>query len=711
MALKFYIDDQLTDEPDNARALITMIKRDSALGGFLTTQEVTLVYSLITPPAGAISGYQYLKDMFDSGTCNEATVVIYDVQSATETFRLYTGVIKIPSIEILEQPSRLSVKLDDNSFYSYIKNNRNVEFDLFASRTKNGLTITPPPVYEVNFFDSATGALVGYPGNYIMGYRIYDVLRFLVPAISDNKVIFESTYLTSNPFGIEIFIFDGFAMANPNSSPSIIISFDRILRELNKLKNLSFYIDQTDPEAPVFRLEEAGYFYIGSDVTTFEDPMNIKTTIKASKIYGTIKVGSEYNPGGSAASIYTWNAGTSYYGWKEEKYTPLGQCNTDNELDLLNDIIISSNAVNDQVNGVTTSNLDEMFFVECWLIDDVSLLAQAVDYDTYATAPERFYNIGLNNLNKIALHGGNFQSALTNTADAGLDTFRASMGQDTTLMDQTPGSGLVSLFTGPYPGTPAVVVPVPFADEFGGGNADPGGNYNNLIYEYIVPSPGNFSFATNLHMDILNLKTCTSNNSGSGGTGQINVQTQYGVIVTVDIEIYADNTYTTLLGIQNSNQLFTVAGDYNLGTSLVFPATAGNAVRVRSQCQFVVLFPTIFGNNPVAASILNGGFCGYTSGEPKAQVIALADSTFECNGTPEGGLILAQNNINAFKVKLHEFEYDIDAATFREIEALPIGRFPLIFHGETRYGWIEELQYNNWTGRAKIKLITEDGTI
>jgi hypothetical protein len=91
-------------------------------------------------------------------------------------------------------------------------------------------------------------------------------------------------------------------------------------------------------------------------------------------------------------------------------------------------------------------------------------------------------------------------------------------------------------------------------------------------------------------------------------------------------------------------------------------------------------------------------------------VIALEDSTFECNGTPEGGLILAQNNVNAFKIKLHEFQYDIDAATFLDIEALPIGRFPFTFKGVTRYGWIEELQYNNWTGRAKIKLITEDAT-
>jgi hypothetical protein len=712
MALRFYIDNQLTDQPDNDTALITTIKRDSDLGGFLTTQDVTLQYSNIEPEPGTISGFAYLKSLFDSGTCNEAQLKVFDDQY-DGTKRIYTGVIKVPSIEILEKENSLTAKLDDNSFYSYIKNNRNVIFDMFANRTKNGLPITPPDVYEVDFFDSATGAMVGSPGNYIKGYRLYDVLQFLIPALSDNKVTFESTFLTSNPFGIELFIFDGLAMSQPNTSPAISISFDRIWNELKKLKNISFYIDQTDPDAPVFRLEDSAFFYVGSDVIQFDDPEQIKTSVKTTAIYGTISVGSDYNPGGatSGTPIYTWIAGTSYYGWKRETYTPLGQCNTDNELNLVNDIIIASNAVNDQVNGATTSNLDEMFLVECWQVDENLLTAAATDYDTYAVAPVRYYNIGLNNLNKISFHGGNFQSALTNTADSGQDIFRASMGQDTTLMDQTPGSGSQSTFSGTYPGTPNTVVPVPFADEFGGGNYDPGGNYLNTpgSFYYTVPSPGNFSFATNLHFEVNNLKSCVTP-LNTQLPGQVQIPTQYGVLLTVDIEIYSDNTFSNLLAINNTNQIFTLDGTYDLSASLVYPPSIGNVVRVRSQSQLIVQFPTIFGSSPVAASILNGGLCGYTSSEPKVNVIALEDSTFECNGTPEGGLILAQNNVNAFKIKLHEFQYDIDAATFLDIEALPIGRFPFTFKGVTRYGWIEELQYNNWTGRAKIKLITEDAT-
>ena len=307
MAFKFYIDSQLTDQPDNDTELVTTIKRDSDLGGMLITQDVTLVYSANNnPEAGTISGYAYLKAAFDSGTCNEVSVEIRDEEGATETYQVYIGVMKVPSMTVKEGVINLSTKIDDNSFYSYIKNNRNIPFNLYATKSKNGVTIIPPQIYEVDMFVSATGVYHSTAGNTFRGYRIYDVFKFVLQAISDGVVGFESDFLQNAPGAslspndpIQLFLFDGAALSNPNTNPSLLVTFDQLLREVNKAKNLSFYIDQTDPSAPVFRLEPVEWFYNGLNVYEFDEPLEILTSVKSTKIYGTVKVGAEYNPKGS----------------------------------------------------------------------------------------------------------------------------------------------------------------------------------------------------------------------------------------------------------------------------------------------------------------------------------------------------------------------------------------------------------------------------
>lgn len=710
MPFRFYIDGQLTDQPDNDMELLTTIRRDNILGGLVITQDVTLIYTKTNAALSAgvqISGFAYLNTLYEAGSCNLAKITIYDYSDTGIQYLIYSGTVGVPSMEISLQPVRLSCKVDDNSYYSYIKNNGNIPFSLYALKTKNGFPIVAPQIYEVNMFDSATGALLGTPGNYWKGYRLYDVLSFLISAISDNEVTFYSDYLLDNQFGIELFIFDGDALAHANQGPNITVSFNQIMKELRKLKNIEFYIDQSDPDNPVFRLENQAWFYIQSDILDFNDPLKVTTSIKTDRIYGTIRAGSEYNPGG-AGYPYTWNSGTSYFGWKDEKYTPLGQCNDDNELDLLNEFIIASNAINDQVIGAVDSNLEETFLVECWLVDNTLFTAQATDYDTYAPAPERYYNIGLNNVNKIALHGASFQSSLTNTANSGTDICHIELGSEFILMDQTPGSGTQSQLFGPP--TPVVTVPVPFADEFGGINYDPGGNWDNITnFIYTAPTPGNYSFQTTIRVDCLNFKDGYAFNTLLGG-GTINILNQYSVIITVDIEAYTDATFTTLLDSQFFSGIYS-NGTFDIPVSLTTILPIGAVVRVRVQCQFILLFPQYFGNSPVQSPYFNAGILYYTANEPKAQVVALANSSFVCNGTPVGGLILASSDPEAFKIKQMAFEYNLTATQWRTIMTTPLGRFRLIKHGVTYLGWVEEFKINNQNGHSLIKLIMNNASV
>lgn len=704
MAFKFYIDGQLTDQPENDMALSTLIKRDSEMGGFLITQEVTLAYSNDNaPPTGTVSGFGLIKAAFDLGSCNEMEVAIYDELSPTETYRVFTGVIKVPSVEILEHIMKLSIKIEDNNFYAFLKNNRNIAFNPFATKSKNGILLTPPSQYDVDMFASQNGVFGSASGNYFKGFRLYDLLAFLIPALSDNKVTFASDFLTATD--TQLFLFDGYSLAHANQDTRLLINFDNIIKELFKLKNTSFFIDQTDPDNPVFRLEDANYFFNQSNVLTFDEPFEIKTSIKSTKIFGTVNVGSEFNPGGAGVN-YTFNAGTSYFGWKDEIYTPLGQCNTDNELDLMSEWAIASNAINDQLLGALTENMETTFCVECENVDTVNATATAVAYEIFGNGIKRFYNLGLNNVTKVNLHSGNFQSALTNTEDAGGDIFRASLGQDEYLANFNPGGT----------GNNYTILPLIFADEFGGSNYDPGGNYNNLTGIYVAPADGDYSFSINLVLDVANCKECAvaEIRPVTGGGSPIFTNVARGIEIISRIIAYSDATLTTIIA--SSQNVYRTFINTPVDIQLALPVTlpTGANVLVATTATAMQWAPNTFGNTPLSEVqpvpyyVYNG--CGYGPGEPNITVIADENSTYECNGTPTGGIVLADPDPSVYKVRLHEFKYDISASDFRSIQALPLGLFTFIKDGVSRNGYIEELQYNNWTTVANVKLITNDAT-
>lgn len=706
MAFRFYIDGQLTDQPTNDMELVTSLKRDSDLGGFTMNQDISLIYAANNAPeAGTISGFTYLKSLFDAGTCNESEVVIYD--DAT-TFRIYTGIISVPAISISEQEMILTTEIDDNSFYSYIKNNRNVKFNLYSNRTKNNQLITPCQVYEVDMFNSLTGVYGSSIGVLYRGFRLYDILRYIVPAISDNKVTFESNYLQNDN---QLFLFDGSALVNNDTDPNVFVSFDEIIVELFKLKNISFYINQTDPDNPILRLEDANWFFAENTVMSFDDLYKVETSIKNEKIYGTISVGADYNPGGTDP-VYTFNAGTSYFGWKKEIYTPYGQCNTDNELNLVNQWAIASNAINYQLVGAATTDLDTIFCVECDNVDTSAFTATAVDYDIYGSGVKRFYNVGLNNVEKINLHSGNFQSALTNTAEAGDDIFRASLGQDELLIDLNPGGT----------GNNYTVLPIVFGDEFGGGNYDPGNNYDNVLGMYTVGIPGDYSFQLNMNVELMNCKYCPITSSPPPQVANVNLSPSsivisdaaWGIENRLNIIAYTDATLTTVI---TSSQKLTrtyTDGFYLWQLSLVANLPTGAVVVASSFTKSLQWSPALFGSTPLEYVLpipyLIFANCSYAPLEGNRTLIAAEDSTFECNGTPDGGLVLGSPDLNGYKVRLHEFEYDITATQFNDILTNPIGQFTFEKDGIIRTGWIEELSHNHQTGRTKVKLISNDAT-
>jgi hypothetical protein len=674
MAFEFYINDQLTDAPMNGMTLSTSIKRDPNLGALLTTQDVKLEYNNNKVlPIGTVSGYAVLKALWDSGLCNEASITILDRWSDTTTIQHFTGTIKIADMEIDEQQVNCAVEIQDNSFYAYVNNNKSVKAALTSDRTKSKLPIEPVPFYDVNFFDSLTGA---YGGGTVKMYRIYDVFKFLIPAITDNKVTFESTYLTSSD--TELFLTRGQCLTNPTKEPEedIELSFSELFDEIKKLpinsdtnEPIGFFIDATDPDNPVLRIENESYFFGSTQVYVFEDIKELKTYAKVDKLYSSVKVGSTGTIDGSAPE-YTFIENTQFFGFIEENYVVFGQCNNDIELNLVNNFVISSNAINSAFMGGVTDFEGDLFIIECDSVNPIDFTADAKGYEFFGFSPPFYYNIGLNNAAKLSLYSNSMQSNIGNFLGIGSDGFRASLASDqtfTTNPNQPGGSTFVP------PGTFTLPQPI-FVDDVTGSNFDGNNNYNPATGEYIVPVAGTYSFGVNVRFTVQGLQ--------SGIYCRIAVGSRHW-----------DSTKTIIKGTGGgATHNSPTNGNFSLSSSLATLADVGDIV----EAIITVRFYVPFGNFPPI---------------PYYQAVTFQEiSNFECTGTPGGSIVLAANTSENYRILQHEFKYNIKAADWQNIVLNPIGLFPFEKDGITRFGWIEDMKRDDQSGNVTIKLISSNAT-
>lgn len=732
MAFTFYIDGQLTDQPFNDLELSTTISRDDEKGGMTVFQNAKLTwFATNNIPVGTISAYSYLLNLFDSGICNQADIIIYDQRSSSQTVRNYTGTINVRSMVVDRQNVSISIEVQDNSYGAFINNNRGVEYSLLSDKTKSKQNITPPPIYDIDMFNSNSGIYGSLVGFLYQGYRLYDVFAFLTLAISDNRVTMQSSFLqTLSP---DIFLTNGLALLNGGGvSPDVIISFGKLFDEIRKLKDIGFYIDTNNPDSPILRIEQRSALYSGTIIASLEEEiLKLTCRTKNDRLFGTVRVGAEYNPGG-AATVYTFNSGTSYFGWKEEVYTPIGQCNLDTELNLVNDFIIASNAINDQILGQTEGQEEEIFLIECENVDTVGLTADAMRHTYFSDVPPPYYyNLGLNNSTKMQVHGNNFQSAVNNTQQIGGNGFKAGFGQDDVVLSISPVSPVFS---------PSLTEPVIFSDENTGSNYDGNNNYDNTSGIYVAPVDGNYSFNSVLNLSFENLKTCigdsqnpvfftTVSNQFGIAAGQYHLVTlMYGAVIRATITIYTDSTLATPV-YSTSKVLGTFINGIQatLNINLAAIMLTGQAAVVKIEGETVrtvtsgfdaagnlVIFPNIIIGSVFGVNTgWNGGVsgtCTYSPSEPPLQVVLLEDSVFTCNGTPDGGIVLSGNDSEYYKPYLHEFEYFIAESIWDLIKANPTGAIEFTKDGIVYVGHIDNVIHDDNTGKTILKLITSNAT-
>lgn len=728
MAFQFYLDGQLTDQPMNDKELSTSIKRNSSLGALLVTQDVDLEWNGNNAPGPLeISGYFYLKNIFDAGICSEVDIKVIEVLDTNQTVTIYVGVIKVPSLRFKLHQAIVNCQIQDNSFYAYLNNNKSIKYNLQSTSTKNGGNIVPPTIYQVDMFVGQTGTYLSTntPPETFSGYRLYDVFDFLIRAISDNKVGFYSNFLQQEPMA---FLFDGFALTDYTASPNITTSFNEIFNECRKIYNLSFYVDYTDYDNPIVVMEPSDRLFQSYSSVSFTDIKDLDLGVNDSRLYGTVRVGAENNPSG-AAPEYTMTP-ASYFTFNNEVFTPLGQCNIDNELDLLTSIHITNNDVNYQVNGGSSDFYDDIFMVECENVDNALFTAVAKMYTPWTavnsvTPNAMFYNYGFTNLQKIGNNGNNIQSFLTNTLATGSTGFRASNSSEFNAGSTDP------YYFGSYLGLPET--PLIFNDVTSPGNYN-AGDYNALTGIYTAASDGQYSFAGDYVFEVSGLKLCVSTFAITGAGPGLPVGSYSNIVIadvvylTARIKHYdiANNLLNTATQqvIINVNQ--TAA---NINLNYAANMLTGDYIEwtLESKIYKKALNSSAFGSAPVGANFnislpLHPDF-GYTLNNayitwnwpncPKSPYINLfctTESSMACTGEPSGGLTLGIAQPGTFEEYQYTFTYEIAQSDFIQIKANPTRLFTFEKDGIERVGWIESMKRDDWTGITQITLVTNNAT-
>jgi hypothetical protein len=342
--IKFLIDGADRGQPTNAEEFGVSVSLDQTINARIVSFDNDLNFT-----GGA---YQYIFDnLVETGGCSLIDVEV-QYECAGIWKRLANGYIIVSECSFDLDKCQVKTKIYDDSFSTKINNNKSIPFYSNSDITKNLQTAVPPTVYDVSFFNAATGNFDVV--NLVGCIKIYDALKFLVSCMSDNFVDFESDYfrnqINSDGYGKTLMMTNGLAIRTPDQSPTQM-TFDKLYEALNKKIRLGMVIQRQANGRPLLRIENYDYFQqLGESCNLYDQP-NIKMAFDKSQLYAAVNFGSDpflypsECDGGNGGCTFPQIA---FRGFRDETFGILGECNTGNVMNLKsNDVVFDTNIIDD----------------------------------------------------------------------------------------------------------------------------------------------------------------------------------------------------------------------------------------------------------------------------------------------------------------------------------------------------------------------------
>lgn len=654
---KFLLDGIEVEDPIGWEAMLTTIRRDDTLNSVLVFQDGELSFTG--------DGYSYLYSKLEDSFCNVVAVDIFEKCGSDDYIQIIKANIFLSDVRFNEKNCTCAVKMEDNSFYAKINNNKNIKTSPFTTKSKNGTDITISPTYLLDVYD-LTDII---QRSDIETVRVYDAFRFLIDFMTDGTVSFQSTSFDVGGTWEGLCISTGFRLRTGTATDAFTqFSFQELYTEV--ASRIPIGMKVINPyTSPTIVIDTLDLLYPNTEIDNYTDINEIVTSVDQGKLYSNIRVGSRTI---NSDLTLKFPEDIRFFGFKEEEFFIIGECNLDNTLELVNNWVLSSNVIYLTVNG------DQAYDSDLFLIDSVLATSTTgrTDNQDYLQTGDYFYNMDLNNANTIIRYVGFVPNSIASYFDVtGAGTFHAYLPSNLTH------TAVVAPDNDDYN-------PLALSAE----NYDISGAYNTGTYRFTAPSTGVYTFNTNVKLS-----------TGSGGVG------------------------TVFAYFQAYLRVFDSAGNPTVGEYFGSPAVY-YGVRMFTASTFLAPYgipfvavgasTTVNFTNTVNIIMRQGDYCylrfskSGTTGDVDYTINSGVDNTYmKCDDNTLGGGIFETGNPSEYPVLVHEFEYPLSKSRFDNLLADSSGLINFSMNGKpNRKAWIKEISYNHAVGTARVKLITDKTT-
>lgn len=622
-------------------------------------------------------GYEAISNALASnGYCQRLPLqVLYSCTGGPDEIVL-DGFIFLTEAKFNRSKCTVEVEFEDNSYTGKIYANRLVNAFINSDRSKNGVTIVPATKFFITMFDP-----VGTIPNFTRPvYDLKDTFRYLIDFMTDGAVGFVSDWLDNLDDDKHIAISSGSLfryIASIHEEPNI--SFQELFEEIRKKFNIAFALEKDSSGNPQIRIEEFDYFKnnVNQSISINNIP-ELMQSFDSDSFYSQVKIGSNAIP-------FVLNKFALYpipfITHQKESYFVQGECNTDEELNLVSDWIIDSNII----QGLTLSDILNTDYDKNHLfIQYTASTLSATKWNTIDNTiyPNRWYYNEIFT-NALVADRFNLQGDIAKYLGVAVPLFAA--GKTTASPTQTHiGISSSSSFGD-------VFTDLEYSDDSTPPFQDPGLNYNNTTYRFKAPATGLYTFYQSWSIEVTrNDITVTAPFGVNKYHGwKINFLDYNFRKYSVSGTFIADFGQSKILDL--FKQAPTNVGIYSFNETQSIFLQANEQVSVKATIRgdyYTTTVPPVL-NNVLEYNIAASGMFSLVT------------------ANTGGGIYGTSKDPNTYYTSIYEFEQVLTEAEWTAIRNNPQNylRFSMD-NNNGQKGWLRKMERNKATGLTKFTLVS-----
>jgi hypothetical protein len=606
------------------------LKRDRDTHGIISEDAATLFFTS--------DAYAYLKNLYDSGFCNEVKIEIWERCGGKFNLR-FQGLIFVVDCRFYLTDCICEVKINDDNFFSRISNNKSIPITLTSTLSKNKVDITPAARLTIDMFDPNGG---GHLAD-CQGITVHEALRFMIDFMSDATLSFESSCFNTGGDYESALIFSGDALYFQDTLDSNYfkpIQFGDFFNWLHTIFNVEWDIYRANGQT-IFRVEKSSFYYSNLNFGGLSAVNSLIQSSDLDRLYSKISIGSSETV--SAGAFYEE---IDFYGFKTEDYIILGKCNIDKTLDLTYDIITSSNAIQEQIEGGLLGT-PENNFPDSWFLIDCDINTLTANQSQWISVPSKyFYNELYQNKNVLLRKFGAIPNSIVENLITNDYSFKVGIDNIYTIVG----------------GLPIVIEPLRFTDEttpF----SDTHNVWDNTLFEFTAPIGSVYRIITSLN--------------GMHG------QSVLPETVDINYRVYdADGLAGGVLFSDSQNPQYDIE-NAAIGSN-PWSITDQKEVFIPQGYKMVVQLTYASASTTISIDV---------------------SSYLECIGSYHDDQTLETYNPSDARMIIYEFEAPLTKSQIDTFASTKINRLP-IDDGKNNYiGWIEQMDVDRINGKGVFKLI------